>query len=425
MTGIRWEGYSHEEIYRVVHTGPGRAASVAAESSWAEVQALILRIDERITAAMNGSASGWEGGAADAARTALSPLAQWASDAANDAGITARAVTTQAEQAQELRNTIPEPPGPDTKAWAFLDTITNESMGSMEDLQAAEQEEANRAARAVDLMNTYTNNSFENRRHMDYWTLPPQVTVETAAPPAPTGVGAGAGGGFAPGDSGPVEVAAAGAPAAPGPGASVVVGPAADAPPAGNAGGVPVAAPPPVAAPGPGAGATGRAGGTPIGGAGLPPATLPAPGTAGGARSAIPPVLPPTEAVTPSRRRGEGEAAAVRPVIPGPPPRPAPAPGWRDVVASTPERPAPGARAPGEPPVASEPPPRSGVSRGGAALPGPAGLYPPMAAGLAGSAQEQEHRRPDYLIDDTDAFADDRWFPGSVITPDDVPPRRR
>jgi hypothetical protein len=48
-----------------------------------------------------------------------------------------------------------------------------------------------------------------------------------------------------------------------------------------------------------------------------------------------------------------------------------------------------------------------------------------MTAGLAGSAQEREHRRPDYLIDDTDAFADDRWFPGSVITPEDVPPRRR
>jgi hypothetical protein len=425
VSGIRWEGYSHEEIYRVVHTGPGRAASVAAESAWAEVQALILRIDERITAAMNGSASGWEGGAADAARTALSPLAQWASDAANDAGITARAVTTQAEQAQELRNTIPEPPNADTKAWAFLDTITNESMGSMEDLQAAESDEANRAARAVDLMNTYTNNSFENRRHMDYWTLPPQVTVETPGPPASAGAGSGTGGGFAPGDAGPVEVAAAGAPAAAGP-AAPVVGPASDAPPAGSA----AAAPLPVAAPGTGAEATGRAGRTPIGGAGLPSvdggrASAAGPGTAGGASSATPPVLPPTGATTQGRRRGESPVGPVRPVIPSPPPRPAPAPGWRDVVASTPERVAPGVRAPGQPPVASEPAPRSGVPRGGAALTGPAGLYPPMAAGLAGSAQDQEHRRPDYLIDDTDAFADDRWFPGSVITPDDVPPRRR
>jgi hypothetical protein len=48
-----------------------------------------------------------------------------------------------------------------------------------------------------------------------------------------------------------------------------------------------------------------------------------------------------------------------------------------------------------------------------------------MAGGVGASAQEQEHRRPDYLLDDADAFTDDRWFPGAVITPDDVPPRRR
>ncbi len=31
---------------------------------------------------------------------------------------------------------------------------------------------------------------------------------------------------------------------------------------------------------------------------------------------------------------------------------------------------------------------------------------------------EQEHRRAAYLIDDTDAFADDRWFPPPVISGD-------
>ena len=77
------------------------------------------------------------------------------------------------------------------------------------------------------------------------------------------------------------------------------------------------------------------------------------------------------------------------------------------------------------PPVASEPQPRGTAPRSGGALPGPAGMYPPMMSGMAGTPQENEHRRPDYLIDDTDAFADDRWFPGAVITPDDVPPPRR
>jgi hypothetical protein len=39
---------------------------------------------------------------------------------------------------------------------------------------------------------------------------------------------------------------------------------------------------------------------------------------------------------------------------------------------------------------------------------------------MAGAARpvDQEHRRPAYLVDDTDAFADDRWFPPPVIGAD-------
>jgi hypothetical protein len=47
-----------------------------------------------------------------------------------------------------------------------------------------------------------------------------------------------------------------------------------------------------------------------------------------------------------------------------------------------------------------------------------------MAMGGGVNAQGQERRRPHYLIDDTDAFADDRWFTPAVITPDDGPPTR-
>jgi hypothetical protein len=39
--------------------------------------------------------------------------------------------------------------------------------------------------------------------------------------------------------------------------------------------------------------------------------------------------------------------------------------------------------------------------------------------------QGREHSRPSYLIDDTDAFGDDRWFTPQVITPDDPLPGRR
>jgi hypothetical protein len=42
----------------------------------------------------------------------------------------------------------------------------------------------------------------------------------------------------------------------------------------------------------------------------------------------------------------------------------------------------------------------------------------PLGAGLAQPA-DQEHRRASYLVDDTDAFVDDRWFTPPVIGGDD------
>ncbi|WP_246245064.1 hypothetical protein [Pseudonocardia bannensis] len=46
-----------------------------------------------------------------------------------------------------------------------------------------------------------------------------------------------------------------------------------------------------------------------------------------------------------------------------------------------------------------------------------------MTTGIAGSPA-QEHRRPDYLIEDGDVFTDDRWFTPPVIGAEDPEGRR-
>ena len=85
----------------------------------------------------------------------------------------------------------------------------------------------------------------------------------------------------------------------------------------------------------------------------------------------------------------------------------------------------PGARPITDPtprPTTTGAPPPTGTRPG---FPGTMGhMYPPMTAGM-GAGSERERRRPDYLLDDSDAFTDDRWFPPAVITPDDGPPVRR
>lgn len=468
MSDIRWEGRSHQEIYDAVQQGPGAAISAAAVDAWTRTAELIERIDQRITAALNGSESGWAGSAADATRGAMTPLGRWALDAANDARITASAVQTQAEQAQKLRAEMPPPP---TAQWnAEIEEALNDPtyfFHGLDDLRAVEEQAANDAARAVDLMNRYTSDSYVNRRNMDFWTLPPQVTVVTDASTPPPGA----------------------APGAPPPPAVAPPTPPAEVPPAAPPGPTPVppADVPPVPAPPNGALPPAPPNAAPPGGTPAAPPIPPPPATSI-PPAAIPPVptVAPTGAVPqPSDRvtvpgpgtpsPGPGPAPPIPPplapppVAPGLPARPAAPPGSGarpvppgqvlppgrpDLVSPAPTRPGP--RFPGldttgpdpapfpGPRATPEPPPGRAVPEPGArttttgpstgTTPGTAGprgvgpgntggLYPPVFGAL-GANQGRERRRPDYLLDDSGAFTDDRWFTPPVITPDDGPPAR-
>ena len=381
MTAVRWEGLTHAEIYARVQAGPGRGASLAVESAWADTEAMVHRIEERLAAAVARSGAGWEGAAGDAARSAVSPLGRWAADAAGDARLTATGVTAQAEQAAWLRSAMPSPTVPlwdEPSGRAAVDPLF-----LLQDTQALEQRSAADAAQAVHLMNTYTNNSYENRRLLDFWTLPPHVTADAGGPsPAPGGAGAGtavarATGfgaiGWADGVGGPagpgVSPAGAGRPGGP---ESIGLEPAR----ALLAGGTPVGAGPVLA----GAATTGPDGGPVFGG--VPPGVVSAAPDAGAA----------------ARRPGLG------------PPR-----------GSAPH----GGGLPSPDPAADAARPAGAAGRTGSAprITAHPGLYPPMAAAPVGT-QGRERRRPDYLLDDTDAFADDRWFTPAVIGADDPPPPR-
>jgi hypothetical protein len=469
VSDVRWKGFSHQEIFDAVRQGPGAAISTSAVGAWTRTEALITQIDQRITAAINGSRAGWEGRAADVTRSAMTPLGQWALDAANDAKITASAVETQGAQAEELRAQMPPPLTAEQNA-EMQRALTDPTyiFHGLDDMQRIEEQAANEAARAVELMDQYTNNSYENRRNMDFWTFPPQVTVVTdPVGPGPGGPGVlgvpgpGVPGPVAPAPTAPAEVL----PPAPGatpppPGAAVPPGVTPPVPPGapGAAPGAPSATPVPSAAvpplPGQPPGANAPGPGPAVSPTQTPPAVPPAPTAPGGPPGGAPPpgsVIPTGPGAVPPGRPGGTTPGGVRPVVPGPPPRATPQPSWRDVIPNGSGTRDPGARIPapgvidadralppggragveppGARPVAEQAPRPAAAAVSTGARPGFPGamgpMYPPMAAGMGGAGAERERRRPDYLLDDSDAFADDRWFPPAVITPDDGPPVRR
>jgi hypothetical protein len=435
MSDVRWEGFSHDEIYVRVQQGPGRLASADAEAAWSTVESTIRTVDEHLTQAVNRIGAGWQGRAADAVHGGMTVMSNWALDAAGDATLTRNGITAQADQAARLRAAMPPP---HTAEWNRMVHEQIPAVGLMSatgDLGALEERMANDHAVAVDMMNRYSSQSSDNQRMMNYWTPPPTVVVEAAGPAAAGGVGA---------------LAAA---------TTVRPGAVRAGPPLGTAGGRSGGGVPAVsdaatgtegngAAVGPGAapaaaGTRGRSGSAvsgavPTSGAGRPGTTgragAPAPGRSGSGdgRAGTPPsgsagrsgpgvIGRPSapETHTPRGPLPGSASGGVRPVVPGPPTQAGSAGDWRTGLRTAPVEPPGGPPRPTVP--GTEPPPRPAVipAEGERAPTGRTGSghgFFPMAG--AARPVDQEHRRPAYLVDDTDAFADDRWFPPSVIGAD-------
>ena len=169
MSDVRWEGYSHEEIYARVQQGPGRLASSDAETAWSTVESTIRTVDAQLTRAVNRIGAGWQGRAADAVHGGMTVMSNWALDAAGDATLTRNGITAQAEQAAHLRTAMPPPRTDEWNRMVHEEVPAVGLMSATGDLGALEERMANDRAMAVDLMNRYSSQSSDNQRMMNNW----------------------------------------------------------------------------------------------------------------------------------------------------------------------------------------------------------------------------------------------------------------
>ena len=106
----------------------------------------------------------------------------------------------------------------------------------------------------------------------------------------------------------------------------------------------------------------------------------------------------------------------VRPIVPGPPTQAGTTTDWRTGLRTAPGEPPARLPRPAVPEAEPAPRPAAVSAEGERAAAGRTGSGHGILP-MSGAARpvDQEHRRPGYLLDDTDAFADDRWFPPPVI----------
>lgn len=193
--GNRWRGYEHPELYSMINTGPGAAASEPQTSYWQALQKDLTEVDEDLNAELTKLGSRWEGQAAESAQSGLTPLASWASDAELGAGTMKASTVDQAQFVSDARANMPPPVEVTTPApsgWDIAKAAAAAGFGftgpAQDVAQQADDHEAQEAAqnaaeqKAVDTMTTYESNSTWNRDTLGTFVAPPDVVVSTPAP---------------------------------------------------------------------------------------------------------------------------------------------------------------------------------------------------------------------------------------------------
>lgn len=107
--GNRWQGYSHQELYDMLHSGPGAAASGDVADQWSELAGALTDIQQEINAGVRGSGATWVGTAGDAARGALGPLGEWAQQASTAADVMRISTELQGDLLSKARAAMPAP----------------------------------------------------------------------------------------------------------------------------------------------------------------------------------------------------------------------------------------------------------------------------------------------------------------------------
>jgi hypothetical protein len=195
MTDHRFQGYGHPELYKMINSGPGVAASIPVEQGWKTIKDSLTQIDADLHAALAKMGAGWESDAADSAQGALSPLAEWAGYAATGSGTMESSARLQGEFIADARKKMPEVVQVTTEKPGFLDMAVGALTGPVgmahvvgQQMDHEKQEAAadNAAAQAVKVMEDYQSDSRWNSSTLGDFPQPPQVVIDTP-PPSSTG----------------------------------------------------------------------------------------------------------------------------------------------------------------------------------------------------------------------------------------------
>ncbi|XVS63734.1 PPE domain-containing protein [Actinosynnema sp. CA-299493] len=175
--GHRWSGYSHEELYEQINSGPGPKASHASMERWQGVSAALTEINADLHSGVLKSGASWEGSAADKARTGINPLAAWADDARAGAEVMRISAELQADYIAKARADMPPPVKVTAEEPNLLVSALTNLVGGQTDYERQEKAQNAAEQRAREVMTTYASSTTSNTSTLGQFHQPPQLVI--------------------------------------------------------------------------------------------------------------------------------------------------------------------------------------------------------------------------------------------------------
>ncbi|WP_017973380.1 PPE domain-containing protein [Actinopolyspora halophila] len=187
MSDHRWQGYTHAELFEMLHQGPGPEASDSPVRRWSELGRALEDIDSGMVAALRAAAEDWEGRASESARNALSPLGEWAGRAREAAERMRSCSEQQAECVAKARAEMPPPVEVRAEEPSGLTSTLVHLFGGQTDYEQQERQQDAAEQRAFDVMRTYQASSEANATSLASFEQPPQLVVDVPRQPSSGG----------------------------------------------------------------------------------------------------------------------------------------------------------------------------------------------------------------------------------------------
>lgn len=180
-----WAAASPQQLYDAVHVNTDPSQCYVHADQWTRLGADMSDQTSLMVNQVHGSAAGWQGSAADAARSALSRLATWSQQTSSAVGAVGQRLHSQADIVATAQANMPQPVQVD------VNQILNQGLasGGVAGLNAAVQDvkvrvdQANAAhAQAVQVMTTMESSSRQIDGNVPTF-VPPPATVRSATAP--------------------------------------------------------------------------------------------------------------------------------------------------------------------------------------------------------------------------------------------------